>query len=93
MWDAQDLRLAYDMTHKELLDKVAKFVHGVNSRGTVLMPWKHEEGCGMCDGILEIIKKVLEDYNEAVGVVYPKKVSLTKETHYNVKVEQWKHIY
>ena len=60
------------MTHEKLLETVAKFVHGVNSTGRVLMPWTHEKGCGMCDGILEIVEKVLEDYNQAEGVVYPK---------------------
>ncbi len=49
------------MKREELLKTVAKFVHGVNSRGGVLMPWKHEKGCGMCDGILEIVEAVLKE--------------------------------
>ena len=52
------------MTHEQLPKKVAEFVHGANSRGGVLMPWTHEKGCGMCDGILEIVEAVIGEQKD-----------------------------
>ena len=60
------------MTHKELADKVSKFVHGVDSHGNWLMTWKHDRGCELCDRILDFVEKILQDYNKVEGVVYPK---------------------
>ena len=60
------------MTHKELAKEVVKFVHGMDSRGNLLRPWGHEKDCIMCERLTDFIEKILEDYNEAEGVWYPK---------------------
>ena len=60
------------MTREELHEKVAKFVHGVNSDGTWHMPWEHDNGCEWCDGLIDFIGKILQDYNKAEDVFYPK---------------------
>ena len=60
------------MTHKQLTTKVAKFIHGMNSHGNLLRPWNHEKDCGHCERLTDFIEKILEDYNEAEGVWYPK---------------------
>ena len=60
------------MTRSQLREKIAGFNHGMDSHGNLLTPWRHEKDCVMCDRLTEFIDKILEDYNEAVGVVYPK---------------------
>ncbi|KKL20874.1 hypothetical protein LCGC14_2451070, partial [marine sediment metagenome] len=60
------------MTHEELRGKIAGFVHGVDSHGNILMTWRHEKDCVICDRMITFVEKILEDYNEAEGVWYPK---------------------
>ena len=60
------------MTHTELRKKVAELVHGRDSHGNLLTPWRHGLYCVMCARLTDFIEKILEDYNEAEGVWYPK---------------------
>ena len=60
------------MTREELVDKIARFYHGVDSHGNLLRPWNHGEDCVMCHELINFIEKILGDYNDAEGVWYPK---------------------
>ena len=60
------------MTHAELHGQVAKFVHGADSHGDLLVPYQHDNCCPWCKRLTAFIEKILEDYNPAEGVWYPK---------------------
>ncbi len=74
MWIGLEKRstLEVKVTRSELLKKVIGFAHGKNSHGNWLLPYKHDEHCGWCDKLVDFIWKILDDYNEAEGVWYPK---------------------
>ena len=48
------------MTREELVDKIARFYHGVDSHGNLLRPWNHGEDCVMCHELIAFIEKILE---------------------------------
>ena len=48
------------MTHEELYEKVAKFVHGMDSHGNLLRLWNHEKDCATCERLTDFIEKILE---------------------------------
>ena len=58
------------MTDSELKDKVAKFVHGVDSHGNFLS-WGHGKDCLICGRMIDFVGEILQDYNKAEGVFYP----------------------
>ena len=61
------------MTRSQLRKRIVGFVHGQDSHGGWIVPWKHDLYCTWCDRLVEFIDKLLESYNSAEGVVYPKK--------------------
>ena len=61
------------MTHAELRKKIIDFVHGRDSHGGWLVPWKHDLHCTWCDLLVGFIDKLLESYDTFDGKVYPKK--------------------
>ena len=51
------------MTHKELHEKVAKFVHGQDSHGDYLVPYQHDNCCTWCDRLTEFIERLFLESN------------------------------
>ena len=43
------------MTHTELHGQVTKFVHGVDSHGELLIPYRHDWYCTWCDKLTDFI--------------------------------------
>ena len=51
------------MTHEELRGKIAGFVHGVDSHGSLLLPWRHELDCATCERLINFIMGLLHEAN------------------------------
>ena len=49
------------MTEPEIKVKVMGFAHGVQSDGTWLLPWRHDEGCVWCDKLTRFIETLFGD--------------------------------
>ena len=50
------------MTREETQDverKVVGFNHGMDSRGNILTPWRHELDCVMCNRLTDFIMAIL----------------------------------
>lgn len=62
------------MTHAELHGQVAKFVHGVDSHGELLIPYRHDWYCTWCDKLTDFIVGL-----QVVEGVTPTPAALTVE--------------